>query len=90
MSPLSHDLAGLILPHDMFGTHLDASGKTIDQELEEKNFFAAAEVLSNVWSKTVIDKHPVNCKAVKKGSQFVPDEPSPSWVATHVRVSLNS
>ena len=24
MAPLSHDLAGLILPHDSFGDHLDA------------------------------------------------------------------
>ena len=45
MAPLSHDIAGVILKHDTFGTHLDAKGKTIDDELEEKNFFAAASVL---------------------------------------------
>ena len=27
MTPLSHDLAGLILPHDHYGTHLNSSGK---------------------------------------------------------------
>lgn len=34
MAPLSHDLAGLVLPHNHFGNHLDNSGNTIDVELE--------------------------------------------------------
>ena len=55
MAPLSHDLAGIILPHDTFGNHLDASGNTIDPKLEETNFYAASDVLSEIWSKTVID-----------------------------------
>ena len=86
MAPLSHDLAGIILPHDTYGTHLDGSGKTLDKELEEENFYAAADVLSNIWSQTVIDKHQVNCKTVKKGSQFIPPEPSPDWISKHVQV----
>ena len=48
MSPLSHDIAGLILPHDAYGSHLDQSGKTIDKELEKRNFQKAAETLSEV------------------------------------------
>ena len=90
MAPLSHDLVGIVLPHDSFGDHLDGSGKTIDQKLEEKNFYAASDVLSDIWSKTVIDKHPVHCKTVKKGSQFIPNEPSPNWVAIHVRVRVGN
>ena len=86
MAPLSHDLAGVILPHDTFGSHLDASGKTIDKNLEEENFYAAADVLSDVWSKTVIDNHKVDCKTVKKGSQFIPDEHSQQWISNHVKV----
>ena len=43
MAPLSHDLAGIILPHDTFGDHLDGSGNTIDQELEEKNFLRTTQ-----------------------------------------------
>ena len=91
MAPLSHDLAGIILPHDTFGNHLDASGNTIDPKLEETNFYAASDVLSEIWSKTVIDNHKVDCKTVKKGSQFIPAEPSPDWVHKHVqvRISLN-
>ena len=86
MAPLSHDLAGIILPHDTFGTHLDASGKTIDKKLEEKNFYAASDVLSEIWSKTVIDNHKVDCKTVKKGSQFIPDDACPVWISKHVKV----
>lgn len=38
MAPLSKELSGLILPHEYYGTHLDANGKTIDPELEKKKF----------------------------------------------------
>lgn len=55
MAPLTHDLAGLILNAFTYGKHLDENKKTIDDEPEEKNFFGAAEVLSDVWSKTVIN-----------------------------------
>ena len=34
---------------------LDESKNTIDNDLEIRNFYAASEVLSNVWSKTVIN-----------------------------------
>ena len=54
MAPLSHDLAGFILPHDHYSTHQNSSGKTVDEELEKSNFLAAAEALSDVWSNTVI------------------------------------
>ena len=39
MSPLSHDLEEIILPHDSNGNHSDESGKTID--VEKKKFKAA-------------------------------------------------
>ena len=68
MAPLSHDLSGVILPHNTFGSHLDGNGNTIDEELEKRNFYAAAEVLSEIWSKTVINKHPVQCEVIKKES----------------------
>ncbi|CAF1077221.1 unnamed protein product [Rotaria sordida] len=59
MAPLSHDLAGLILPHDHFGTHLNDSGVTINPELERTNFKKAGEVLAEVWCGSVIDEYPV-------------------------------
>ena len=88
MAPLSHDIAGIILPHDTYGTHLDDSGNTLDKKLEEENFYAAADALSDIWSQTVIDKHPVDCQTVKKGSQFIPPEPSPDWISKHVKVKF--
>lgn len=59
MAPLSHDLAGLILPHDHFGTHLNDSGVTVNPDLERINFKKAGEVLAEVWCGSVIDEHPV-------------------------------
>lgn len=38
MAPLSHNLSGLVLKHDVYGNHLDSKGKTIDDELEKRNF----------------------------------------------------
>ena len=55
MDPLSDDLAGIILLHDHHGNHLDDQGKTIDVELEQKNFAHAGSILAEIWSKTVID-----------------------------------
>ena len=45
MAPLSKALAGAILDHEVCGGHLDASGKTMDDDLEKKNFKFAGEVL---------------------------------------------
>ena len=84
MAPLSRFLSGIILKHDTFGSHLNSNGKTVDLELEKKNFFAAMEVVSEVWSKTDIDKHPVDCKPVEIGCKSMPDEPEANWVAKHV------
>lgn len=58
MAPLSRELAGLILPHDLFESHLRGQ-KTIDSELEKVNFQKAAEILAEVWNNLVIDEHPV-------------------------------
>ena len=90
MAPLSRQLSGIILPHDTYGSHLDASGKTIDSDLEEKNFFAAQEALSDVWSKLVIDNYPVECKALKKGSEFIAEDVSADWLNKHVKQSRYS
>jgi len=59
MAPLSRELAGLILPHKHFGSHLDGDGKTVDEQLERCNFGFAGRTLSEVWSELIIDVHPV-------------------------------
>ena len=43
MGPLSKALAGVLLPHDTFGIHLDFPRKT-DVELEKQNFKAAGKI----------------------------------------------
>ena len=49
-APLSKELAGIVLPYDSFGTHLDENGKTIDDVKELQNFRKAGETLSEIWS----------------------------------------
>lgn len=56
---LSHDLPGLVLPHDYFGTHLNTQGYTIDAELEKQNIKKTGEVLADIWSMDKIDGHTV-------------------------------
>ena len=85
MSPLSHEIAGVVLPYENFGSHLDSKGKTIDIELEKKNFFHASQVLADIWSHTVIEGYKVNSLPV--GKEFTPPEVSPSWAARHVQQS---
>jgi hypothetical protein len=58
MAPLSHDLAGLILPHDHFGSHLNDSGVTINIELEKLNFRKAGQILAETWNQSIIDGFP--------------------------------
>ena len=90
MAPLSHDLAGIVLPHDHYGNHLDSQQKTTDVELEKENFFKAAEVLADVWSKTVIDGHKVDCQPLRAGCEIEPEAVDPEWAATHVQQSRYS
>ncbi|KAL4710004.1 hypothetical protein ACJJTC_015982 [Scirpophaga incertulas] len=59
MAPLSLPLSGLVLPHDTFGNHLDANGKTTNSDLELKNFAQAGKILSEIWSSIIIDNEPV-------------------------------
>lgn len=88
MAPLSHDLSGLILPHDHFGTHLNESGKVIDQELAKMNFAAAGRVLGTVWSNTVIDKYPVVAEYFEPISDRQSLTPlDENWKSLHVRQS---
>ncbi|CAF1119590.1 unnamed protein product [Adineta steineri] len=56
---LSHDLSGLVLPHNYFGTHLNISGLTVDAELEKINFKKTGETLAEVWNMNMIDRHQV-------------------------------
>ena len=52
-------MAGVFLPHETFGTHLDSQRRTTDVELEKENFKAAGKLLAEIWSELVLDKFPV-------------------------------
>ena len=71
MAPLSRELAGVILPYDSFGNHLNASGKTIDEV--EKNFRKAGEVLADIWNQVILDGYGVEAEYVE-GASLVVDE----------------
>ncbi|XP_062556883.1 uncharacterized protein LOC134221713 [Armigeres subalbatus] len=88
MAPLSAQLAGLILPSDTFGTHLNGRGVTEDKNLELKNFRAAGEVLAKVWSSLIIDDFEViaEFKEPKEDSKL-PSQPDSHWYSVHVRES---
>ncbi len=53
---LSRQLAGCILPHDSFGSHLDSSSlRTVDVDLEKRNFAKADEIMADLFSEIVAD-----------------------------------
>ncbi|XP_062550683.1 uncharacterized protein LOC134215536 [Armigeres subalbatus] len=91
MAPLSRELSGLILPHDKYGSHLNSQGKTIDDELERKNFQNAGETLAEVWSEVCIDGYEVSAEyiapehsEIDKCNMNTADE---DWRDRHVRTS---
>ena len=51
IAPLSKAVSPVILPQDAFGTHLDSQTRTISGELEEQNFKAAKQALTEILSK---------------------------------------
>lgn len=88
MAPLSKELAGVILEHNHFGSHLDPSGKTIDNDLELKNFAHAGKVLGEIWSNCVIDGYEVTAKYVEPQDDIpIPETPSQFWYSRHVNES---
>ena len=82
MYHLSKELSGIVLPSDTFGSHLK-DGKTIDDDLELRNFEAAGEVLAEVWSNLVIDDH-----AVK--AEYVSMKPTEDITGFYVSASFKS
>lgn len=89
MAPLSQDLAGLILPHNHHGEHLDGRQETIDDDMERQNFSYAGGVLSEIWSSTVIDGYPTVAEYVEPDNDQSNIESSYSekWRMEHVRES---
>lgn len=91
MAPLSRELAGLILPHDHYGSHLDSSGKTVDDDLEKLNFKYAGTALAEVWASLTIDGYPLTAEYVDPEHAEVDSETlhvrNLDWRAVHIRDS---
>ena len=89
MAPLSHDLAGVVLPHDTFGSHLNNKNETVDKELEMKNFAKAGEVLAEIWSKTVINNYPTVAEYINPSDEvFITQKIRNGWQSMSVKVSI--
>ena len=52
--PANRELPRLILPHDHFGSHLDAARRSIDDDLEITNFDFAGQVLCDILPHTTL------------------------------------
>ncbi|GBP30809.1 hypothetical protein EVAR_82551_1 [Eumeta japonica] len=88
MAPLSKRLAGVILPHEHFGSHLDDKGMTTDDDLEKRNFQHAGETLAEVWRDMKIDNYDVSAEYRQpEDSKQDPAEPNQAWYSIHVRES---
>ena len=62
-------MAGVVLPHDHFGSHLDSALQTVDTNLEKRNFEHAGKVLADVWNKISIDDYPVVAKYIENNEE---------------------
>ena len=89
MAPLSKDTAGIVLPFNTFGSHLNSSNKTVDLELEKKNFEEAGKILASVWFETIIDDYPVVAKYQPPDSTTIDfnSEVEQTWIDNHVSQS---
>lgn len=88
MSPLSKRLAGVILPHEHFGSHLDDKGMITDDDLEKRNFQHTGETLAEVWREMKIDNYDVSAEFRQpEDSMQDPAEPNLAWNSVHVRES---
>jgi hypothetical protein len=87
MAPLNRFLAGIILPHETFESHLNSKGETVDDQLERENVKKAGESLAEIWNEAITDDH--SDFAEWRGG-VVPesiDNPDHKWFASHVRAS---
>ena len=83
---MSKILSGILLPHETFETHLDSSRKTIDTNLEKRNFKTAGEILAKVWEEIVLDNFPVMADYIENAAKD-PADLNEKWIIVHCRIS---
>ena len=62
MLTFSQKLAGITLPINKFGSHLNSQGQIVDSELAMKNFRYASEILCTLWKRDSIFGKPVTAQ----------------------------
>lgn len=89
MAIYSKKLAGVLLEHDKFGSHLDSQQRTIDVDLEKANFEHAGKLLAELWSEVVISGFPTYTNYVDPDELLIdiPKQKSQDWLLRHVRTS---
>ncbi|CAG8796289.1 18542_t:CDS:2, partial [Gigaspora margarita] len=91
MASLSEKLAGIILPINKFGSHLDSQGKVLDENLVYKNFEFAGKSLCDIWKKDDINSKPVTTEYIDQVRQPFAEMGSLiswEWVDQHTQISL--
>ena len=68
MAPLSRQLVGAVLPYDTYGTHLNSSRETVDDELEFRNFGKAMLILSSLFENAVVGGYETKCDIVARAN----------------------
>ncbi|CAG8808674.1 44283_t:CDS:2, partial [Gigaspora margarita] len=89
IASLSEKLAGITLPVDNFGSHLDSQGKVLDKDLACRNFEFVGNHLCNIWRRDKIYSKPVPVKYVDQIRQpFAKFESSTSWewIENHTQI----
>ena len=81
VAPLNRFLAGIILPYESYGSHLNSQGVTIDASREKSNFERAGETLAEVWNEAIIDQFPVLAEWRGGFRSDTPAYPSQAWLA---------
>ncbi|CAG8852584.1 186_t:CDS:1, partial [Gigaspora margarita] len=66
IATLSGKLAGITLPIDHFGKHLDSQGKVINSDLAKNNFRYAGEALCKIWCRDHIFGKKVDATYIDK------------------------
>ena len=85
MAPLGKALTGL-LPHETNGIDLYSSRKTIDSDLEKRNFNVTGEILVKVWEEVVLDKFPIVAEYLEKSTKDSV-EVGEKWGTAHCKIS---
>lgn len=79
MASLSEKLAGITLPVDEYGVHLDSQGNVVNEELARRNFEFSGKKLCEIWSRDQIYGRPVTVQYVDQSSKPFDNPASTTW-----------